>query len=263
MEATDVIVREARVQPPPTADVCPYLLAGDGAWRSSAPDREHRCTAVSPAAVLAPDKQRRLCLSPEHAGCSTYRVAARLIEREDPAGSRSAGRMPIRTFTRTAPLVLDHGRMSVPVPTLRPERGVGQFALVGLMALALVAIVATRFPAIGGGGGPDGVPAGGAASERPSTRPTSAAPTPDATTDVPTRTLVPTEVEPSAPPDTASPALSPAPGAPGVAATYKVRRGDTLSGIASEFGTTWQAIAELNGIDDPGRLKVGQVLVLP
>jgi LysM repeat protein len=46
-------------------------------------------------------------------------------------------------------------------------------------------------------------------------------------------------------------------------ATYKVRSGDTLSAIAARFGTTVRALVDLNGITDPSRLRVGQVLKLP
>ncbi len=45
--------------------------------------------------------------------------------------------------------------------------------------------------------------------------------------------------------------------------TYTVRRGDTLSGIASRFGTTYQRLAQLNGISNPNRIYVGQVLRIP
>jgi LysM repeat protein len=45
--------------------------------------------------------------------------------------------------------------------------------------------------------------------------------------------------------------------------TYKVKSGDTLSGIAADHGTTWQVIAQLNKITDPSKLHVGQVLLLP
>ena len=51
---------------PATAAICPYLLASDGRWRASTPAREHRCTVVSPPAILAAEKQRRLCLTAEH-----------------------------------------------------------------------------------------------------------------------------------------------------------------------------------------------------
>ena len=42
--------------------------------------------------------------------------------------------------------------------------------------------------------------------------------------------------------------------------TYTVRAGDTLSSIASKFGTSYQALASLNGISNPNLIYVGQVL---
>lgn len=45
--------------------------------------------------------------------------------------------------------------------------------------------------------------------------------------------------------------------------TYVVRSGDSLWSIAGRFGTTVSAIAELNGIKDPDRIWVGQVLKIP
>ena len=44
---------------------------------------------------------------------------------------------------------------------------------------------------------------------------------------------------------------------------YEVRRGDTLSGIAREFGCTVREIASENGIADPNRIQTGQVLRIP
>ena len=44
--------------------------------------------------------------------------------------------------------------------------------------------------------------------------------------------------------------------------TYTVRPGDTLSGIASRYGTTYQTLAALNGIPNPNLIRVGQVLQL-
>lgn len=43
-------------------------------------------------------------------------------------------------------------------------------------------------------------------------------------------------------------------------ATYVVKAGDTLSGIASKFGSTWQELAKKNNLSNPNLLKVGQVL---
>jgi LysM repeat protein len=239
---------------PATAAICPYLLASDGRWRASTPAREHRCTVVSPPAILAAEKQRRLCLTAEHLGCSTY-LAATNPSQADEATDASAPHRRMREVTRTAPLVLDHGRLAIGLPSLRGERSAGQQGgLVALMAVAFAAIVVARLSA----GGPNltpvqGVGAGaspsGAASPAPTVRP--------AATEGATRTLVPTEVEPTpAPPEaTKKPADSPR--------TYKVRSGDTLGGIAREFDTTVAVLQELNGIDNPRLLRVGQVLELP
>ncbi len=42
--------------------------------------------------------------------------------------------------------------------------------------------------------------------------------------------------------------------------TYKVKSSDTLSGIALKFGTTVANLANLNGITNPDRVSVGQLL---
>lgn len=42
--------------------------------------------------------------------------------------------------------------------------------------------------------------------------------------------------------------------------TYTVQSGDTLSGIASKFGTTYQSLAAKNGIANPDLIYPGQVL---
>lgn len=41
---------------------------------------------------------------------------------------------------------------------------------------------------------------------------------------------------------------------------YTVRSGDTLSGIAVKYGTTYQKIAQMNGIANPNKIYVGQKL---
>lgn len=48
-------------------------------------------------------------------------------------------------------------------------------------------------------------------------------------------------------------------GAPAVT-TYTVVKGDTLSGIASKYGTTYQHLAAVNGITNPNLIYPGQVL---
>jgi nucleoid-associated protein YgaU len=84
-------------------------------------------------------------------------------------------------------------------------------------------------------------PAASVAVVKPSPSPADASPTPGIT-------LVPTE-------NTPAPSTAPA--------TYTVKRGDTLSGIAAVYGTTWKVLAELNDIKDPSALRVGTVLQLP
>ena len=45
-------------------------------------------------------------------------------------------------------------------------------------------------------------------------------------------------------------------------ATYTVQKGDTLSAIAKKYGTTYQEIAQANGIANPNKIYTGQVLTI-
>jgi lipoprotein-anchoring transpeptidase ErfK/SrfK len=62
---------------------------------------------------------------------------------------------------------------------------------------------------------------------------------------------------------------SPAPSAPSsggsaaTGATYRVRRGDTLSAIAARNGVSMWTLAQHNGISNPSRIYVGQVIRIP
>ena len=44
---------------------------------------------------------------------------------------------------------------------------------------------------------------------------------------------------------------------------YVVKKGDTLSGIASKYGTTYQKLAEYNNIENPNLIYAGQKIVIP
>jgi LysM repeat protein len=140
------------------------------------------------------------------------------------------------------------------------------------MAVAFGAIIIARLSSGGdAGGGGSLVAAGTTATPVVTASPAAGGATSGPSADgEPIRTLVPTEVEPSdspAPSVAESPAPSAVPSASPEPAerptTYRVRRGDTLSGIAAEFGTTVAALAALNDISDPSRLRAGQVLKLP
>lgn len=45
--------------------------------------------------------------------------------------------------------------------------------------------------------------------------------------------------------------------------THKVKSGETLSSIASKYGTTAKAIAKLNNIKDPDKISIGKILKVP
>jgi LysM repeat protein len=102
-------------------------------------------------------------------------------------------------------------------------------------------------------------PAASASPARPATTPGLTAP-PSA---APSATTAP-EGTPTAPPSAAPSATAAASQGPvQTFRTYRVQAGDTLSGIASKFGTTSRAIAELNGISVSKTLHVGDVLKIP
>jgi LysM repeat protein len=238
--------------------LCPYLGTLEGTWRSSSAVREHRCLAVSPPVPLAAEKQRRLCLVADHVDCATYGAA---IASQAPSGRHDGHARPVARMT---PVILDHGRFDLRLPSLRADRGTGQAALVAVLGIALVAILVARPSGNAGAIDPNGtaVASGGASSvpTEVAVAP-SVAPSPDATPTEPPATPQPSAASSQAAAPTAAPTASAEPTTSG--ATYKVKSGDTLSAIAARFGTTTRVLVRLNGITDPSRLKVGQILKLP
>jgi len=249
-----------RITPPVPGDspsdlanigMCPYLAAADGAWRSTTVAREHRCGAVAPPAILAAEKQRRLCLTGEYVHCATFEAA----RSTRPNGSERAATLP-RPLARTTPVVLDHGRISVTMPALRSDRFPGQAVLIVLLGIAFAAILLARLT---GGAAP-------AALDQ-------ATPTPGVSALVsgdPTRLASSRPTGSAEPSSGSSPSAAAASDAPGSAQpsatgtrTYKIKTGDTLIGIAAKFNTTPKAIAKLNGLTNPSALKVGQVIQIP
>ena len=60
---------------------------------------------------------------------------------------------------------------------------------------------------------------------------------------------------------------APSPGNPGTGGgsviSYTVRPGDTLSGIAQQYNTTYQILAAYNAISNPNRIYAGQIIQIP
>lgn len=225
--------------------------------------REHRCTAVRPPAPLADEIQRTLCLVEAHLTCADY-LAARQRRAAELAKDRIAqeqlGSLRFQPAVRSIPLALERpvgrsGRIGGPGAGGRggPHRAQVSTALIGLVALvALVALGASTL--LGGiaGRSPSPRPVAGSSGSRASIAVASqprATASPSAS--VPASTFVPSA---SAGP---SPTVRPTP------RSYRVKRGDSLTRIAKQFDTTVAAIKVLNGIPDPPRIRIGQVLAIP
>ena len=225
---------------------CPFLTAESGGWRLDAPSRDHRCGAVSPPAVLSPEKQSRLCLTAGYPSCATY--LASMSARGARLGAPLSDRATRWQLARTTTVIEEAGgvrsRVSGFVLDRRRWPAIPAVLLVG----TLVVLAASGFRA-----------GGTATSPSPSPRPTAAAtirPTPVATR---APTLAPTLVPTVAP--TLKPTPKPTPQV--VYRVYTVKSGDTLGAIAERYGTTPGAIAKLNGISVGSTLHIGQQLKIP
>ena len=128
-------------------------------------------------------------------------------------------------------------------------------ALLGLALLAapvaayreLAPVVPTPPPTLPSA--PTATPLSPTATSAPTTEPTAVIPP----TSTPTLT--------SSPPPTATATITPAPTATPV--TYTVQPGDTLAEIAQAQGVTLEALIEANNIEEPSRIEVGDVFIIP
>jgi LysM repeat protein len=147
-----------------------------------------------------------------------------------------------RPIARTAPILLEQPRLVEQAVRLPFDRGPGQLALVALMIVAFTVVAIARL---------SGAPAAGPAGS----------PSPSAIVDAspePTPSDAPTP-SPSADPPASGP---PASVEPSFSTTYTVKKGDTLTTIASRYKTTAAAIRALNGLTS-STLHTGQVLKIP
>jgi LysM repeat protein len=228
------------------AGLCPYIVAEGGRWRALEPSRDHRCTAVAGADPVPVEIQRRRCLRPEHTTCSAY-----LAARSSAAVTPTPGR---RRFVATTPVVVERAHQGIAGGAVLP-RGRGlRIAGALIVVAAVVAFAAARWPFGSAGTGTASPSPTAVAAASPSS---SARVTPS-----PASTATPTPAPTPAATRTPRPTRSPKPTAMATR-TYTVKPGDTLSAIAARFGTTVQAIAQLNGITNPSLIRPGQVLKIP
>ncbi len=139
-------------------EVCPYLRAELGEWRSAYASRDHRCAAINPPAPLAMAKQRSLCLVTAHEACATY-LAARAASDRVSAGVPPDG-SGLWPAIRSTPLLLEpaHGLLA---PLAGSSRSGGQALLVGLMVVAFLVLVVARAAGPGASGSPSPDASGG------------------------------------------------------------------------------------------------------
>jgi LysM repeat protein len=230
--------------------VCPFLRSRDGGWSSVHPSRDLRCWAVDPAAQLAAQKQRQLCVTAGHTSCATY-AAAVLV---DGAADRDADGAGLWPDASPVPVALEsvHARAG---GRLQTPRSGGQAALVGVMLVALVVLLIARANPLAGPG--PGLTASPPASASVASAAAGASSAPSV---LPSPTVAVTPL-PATPAPTAAPTPTPVPSAS--PRTYKVRSGDTIAGIAAKLGSTVKAIVAANNIVDPRLIRPGQILIIP
>ncbi len=104
-------------------------------------------------------------------------------------------------------------------------------------------------------------PSKGAASSEIINRPVRPAPTPSVVRPVGPAPKPGTIVSPGT---SAAQPGTPAAGPAGASQrTVIVKAGDTLSGIAYQYGISWQSLASANGLTESSKIRIGQKLVLP
>jgi LysM repeat protein len=242
--------------------ICPLLaLSSDHRTVIDGFDPDHACHALEPPGKLDRSRQVQLCLGEAHRQCDRY-VAflsshAALAAAVPPPSSDAH-------IARTR-LVLDPEPRFGSGGTLAPL-GLSSRRWLVAGGVAAVGVAAAATAVAGGFNGLVGDrPAGAVASTAaltvdvsPTLQSRSTAQPTAVPTDVPTPLPSPPPASPT-PSATEKPTEAPASVAP---QTYRVKEGDTLSAIATRFGTSVSAIQAANGLGSDV-INIGQVLVIP
>ena len=237
--------------------ICPFLaLAADHRTAVDGYDPDHACHALTPAEPLDRARQAEQCLSPEHRHCDRYVafLAAHAAYAADiPTPSADA------LLPRTR-LVVDPEARRIPGMSETPlGMSARRWAVAGGVALVGVAAAATAV-AGGFGGAADRLPPGSTqATASPSA---TTVPSQSASVAATTEPSTSQPAEPTAEPTARATRSANEPTATPASTTYVVQEGDTLNGIAAQFGTTVEAIRQANGL--PGDvINIGQTLIIP
>jgi LysM repeat protein len=244
-----------------TTVVCPYLLVPGASWRATRALREHRCTAIVPIEAPTLETQRALCLTSAYPTCPRFEAALD-ARRASWLGSTEAltafEARVARRVPRVAPITLDRpSAIAGSLSLLGGSRRLARIVLAAAMVGAGGLLLAARFAGgnVGGevGSSPDPTTPEAVASPTGALAPSSASPSLPVTS-----TPRPSPATSETPAKTSKPTDQPA-----ATRRYRVKSGDTLSGIAARFGTTVRAIKALNSITDASLIRPGQVLRIP
>lgn len=235
--------------------ICPFLaLSTDHRTVVDGFDSDHACHALETPELLDRSRQAQLCLAEAHRQCDRYEAFLTRRAGDAPsAPAPAADALIARTRLILDPEARRGGGTAFAPLGLSPRR----WLVAGSVAAVGVAVAATA-----AGGGFNGLvgragPSGSAPAVTVASTPTQpAVGTPPAT---PLASPEPSPV-PVSPTPTSTPAGSTDTGA--APTTYTVQRGDTLSLIATRFGTSVSAIQDANGLTSDV-INIGQVLVIP